>query len=64
MAVPKSKVSKQRSNKRAANWKLTAPNLSECPQCHALKASHTVCGECGYYKGKLVVEPKKESGEK
>ncbi len=63
MAVPKGKSSKQRRNKRAANWKLTAPNLSECPQCHALKQSHIVCKECGYYNGRLVVEPKAESGD-
>ena len=63
MAVPKNKVSKQRRNKRAANWKLATPNLSECPQCHALKKSHTVCKQCGYYNGKLIVEPKAESKE-
>lgn len=56
MAVPKRKVSKQRRNKRRANYKLTAPNLVRCPQCHALKEQHKVCKECGYYKGKEVVE--------
>jgi large subunit ribosomal protein L32 len=60
MAVPKGKVSKARRNKRAANWKISAPNLSECPQCHALKASHQVCPECGYYDGKLVVDKKED----
>lgn len=58
MAVPKSKVSKARRNSRAANWKISAPNLSECPQCHELKANHQVCANCGYYDGKLVVEQK------
>ena len=59
MAVPKSKVSKQRRNKRAAStFKMTAPNLSECPQCHELKSSHTVCANCGYYDGKEVVAQK------
>ena len=56
MAVQKSKTSKQRTNKRFAQWKISAPNLSECPQCHELKASHVVCPKCGYYKGKQVVE--------
>ncbi|HHT83486.1 MAG: 50S ribosomal protein L32 [Christensenellales bacterium] len=60
MAVPKNKVSKQRSNKRFANWKLTAPNLSECPQCHELKPSHKVCPACGYYDGKPVVVAKEK----
>lgn len=55
MAVPKKKTSKQRRNKRRANWKLTPPNLVECPQCHTLTVSHRVCKECGFYDGKEVV---------
>ena len=60
MAVPKAKTSKQRKHKRAANWKLSTPNLSECPQCHELKANHRVCPSCGYYDGELVVETSKK----
>ncbi|MGI6562379.1 MAG: 50S ribosomal protein L32 [Clostridia bacterium] len=55
MALPKRKVSKQRRNKRRTHWKLTAPNLVECPQCHELKLSHKVCSNCGFYKGKQVI---------
>lgn len=58
MAVPKRKVSKARGNSRFANWKLTAPNLAECPQCHELIDSHIVCPSCGYYKGVQVVTKK------
>ena len=36
MAVPKRKMTKARRDSRRANWKLTAPNLVECPQCHEL----------------------------
>ena len=56
MAVPKNKVSKARRDKRRANWKLSAPNLVECPQCHELKMPHRVCPSCGLYKGKEVVK--------
>ena len=56
MAVPKNKVSKARRDKRRANWKLTAPNLVECPQCHQLKLPHRVCPSCGQYKGKEVIK--------
>ncbi len=56
MAVPKNKVSKARRDKRRANWKLTAPNLVECPHCHALKLPHRVCPNCGQYKGKEVIK--------
>lgn len=60
MAVPKNKVSKQRRNKRAANWKLSKPNLTECPQCHELKLSHKVCPKCGYYKGEQIIVEKEK----
>ena len=55
MAVPKNKVSKARRDKRRANWKLTAPNLVECPQCHELIMPHRVCPNCNYYDGKEIV---------
>ncbi|MCK8827247.1 50S ribosomal protein L32 [Natroniella acetigena] len=54
MAVPKRRTSKTRKRKRRTHWKLNAPNLVECPQCHDFKLSHRVCPECGYYKGKKV----------
>jgi|AGTN01.1.fsa_nt_gi ribosomal protein L32 len=60
MAVPKHKTSKQRGNKRFANWKIEAPNLSECPQCHELIDSHTACPKCGYYNGRQVVAKKEK----
>ena len=60
MAVPKRNVSKQRTNTRYAQWKLSAPNLIECPQCHELIEGHKVCPECGYYNGKQVVVKKEK----
>ncbi|MGI6701455.1 MAG: 50S ribosomal protein L32 [Christensenellales bacterium] len=58
MAVPKRKISKQRRNTRAANWKLDAVNLSECPHCHELILSHKACPHCGFYDGKKVIDIK------
>jgi len=56
MAVPKSRTSKQRRNKRrSANWKLSLPGMTECPQCGEAKLSHRVCKNCGYYKAKQVI---------
>ncbi len=55
MIEPKKKVSKARRDKRRfQNSKATAPNLVECGHCHALKESHRVCGNCGYYDGRQV----------
>ena len=56
MAVPKNKVSKARRNSRRANWKLTAPNMAECPQCREFKMPHKVCKACGYYDGKEIIK--------
>ena len=57
MAVPKKKVSGARRDKRRSNnSKLTAPGLVECPKCHAMKAPHKACPECGYVNDKLSVK--------
>ncbi|HHY13935.1 MAG TPA: 50S ribosomal protein L32 [Thermoanaerobacterales bacterium] len=58
MAGPKRRHSKSRRDKRRANWKLVAPQLVECPQCHAMRAPHRVCKECGYYKNREAIEVK------
>ncbi|MDR0813227.1 MAG: 50S ribosomal protein L32 [Oscillospiraceae bacterium] len=56
MAVPKSKVSKQRRDKRRSSvWKLAAPNLSKCPECGELRVSHRTCPKCGKYNSREVV---------
>lgn len=61
MAVPKTKVSKSRRDKRRATWTASAPTLVACPHCKAMIRPHTVCSECGYYDGKeLVVKKSKE----
>ena len=57
MAVPKSKISKQRRDKRrSAHWKLEVPGMVKCPQCGELKAPHKVCVSCGYYKSVQVLK--------
>ncbi|MGI8426862.1 MAG: 50S ribosomal protein L32 [Actinomycetota bacterium] len=56
MPVPKRKKSRSTTRHRKAQWKLTPPANSTCPQCHAPKAPHRVCGKCGFYAGREVVE--------
>lgn len=56
MAVPKRKTSKSKTGKRRSHWKLSAPTLVACPQCHELTVPHRVCKECGYYDGKKVIK--------
>lgn len=56
MALPKRKVSKSRRGKRRSHQKVTVANLTTCPQCNEPKLPHHVCQNCGYYKGRAVVE--------
>ncbi len=57
MAVPKKKTSKSKSrSRRASAWKLTMPARSVCLQCRQAKVPHTVCTNCGWYKGRQAVE--------
>ncbi|HPD99705.1 MAG TPA: 50S ribosomal protein L32 [Bacillota bacterium] len=60
MAVPQRRISKTQKRKRRTHFKLHAPAMAVCPNCGELTLSHQVCKSCGFYKGKLVVEPKPE----
>lgn len=56
MPVPKRKTTRTKRDTRRATHAISAPTTSECPQCHSPKRPHHVCGECGYYDGKEVVD--------
>ncbi len=61
MAVPKRKVSKARRDKRRSSaWKLALPGMTKCPKCGEYVLSHRVCGNCGTYKGKEVLDVEKK----
>ena len=61
MAVPKSKVSRQRRDKRrSAHWKLDTPNIIACPKCDAFRLPHRACKACGFYKDREVISVKAE----
>ncbi len=58
MPNPKHKHSKTRRDKRRTHYKATVPTTATCSNCGASVLYHRVCSECGFYKGKLVVEKK------
>ncbi|WP_084696251.1 50S ribosomal protein L32 [Salisaeta longa] len=62
MAVPKRRHSKSRSRKRRSQYynELKAPQLMECNNCGHPKVMHRACPECGYYRGRQVVEVPEE----
>jgi large subunit ribosomal protein L32 len=56
MAHPKHRHSKSRRDKRRTHDKATPATLASCSNCGATVKYHTVCPECGYYRGKLAIE--------
>jgi large subunit ribosomal protein L32 len=56
MAVPKKKMSRSRTRRRKASWKVAAPAAVKCEQCGRPKRPHRVCRECGTYAGREVIE--------
>ena len=60
MAVPKRKTSKSKRDKRKTHKKLSAPNLSICPDCGEAVLPHHACPSCGSYKGRSVITPDKD----
>jgi len=56
MANPTSRHSRARRDKRRANWKISPPNTTLCPDCQEPKLPHRVCMSCGSYNGKKILE--------
>lgn len=60
MAVPKRKVSRTRRDKRRSSvWKLTQPAFTICSHCGKLMVPHRVCGSCGFYRDREIVNMEK-----
>lgn len=57
MAVPKRKHSNARTGSRRAHDALKPRQLTSCPKCSTPLPTHVVCPKCGYYMGRVVVEP-------
>lgn len=59
MAVPFRRVSKMKKGLRRSHLALSVPGMITCPNCGELTLSHRACVNCGAYKGKVVIAPKK-----
>ncbi len=56
MAHPKRRASKSRRNKRRTHKrKLEDIQLKKCTNCGALHRFHHVCTECGFYRGRQII---------
>jgi len=60
MPLPKRRHSRTRGKLRRTHWKLSAPTVVECEQCHQPRLPHHACKHCGYYNGEQRV-PTKEA---
>ncbi len=56
MAVPKRKKTSSRRDQRRMHLFLENPPVTLCPKCKKPSRSHAVCYNCGYYKGKQVID--------
>jgi large subunit ribosomal protein L32 len=54
--VPKQRKTKSRRNQRRMHIFAKLPVLVRCPKCGHPVLPHTVCPNCGYYKGKEVID--------
>jgi len=53
MAVPRSRISNSRRNKRRAHDFKTPKAQNKCPNCGSFVVGHHICDSCGFYKGKV-----------
>jgi large subunit ribosomal protein L32 len=60
MAVPKRRTSKARKRSRRGNQAAPSMATQPCPRCSSPKLPHRVCGTCGYYRGKKMIEVEDE----
>jgi len=64
MAVPKQRKTKSRRNQRRMHIHLDEPSFGICPKCKTPVLAHTVCKNCGYYKGKQIIDVMKKLDKK
>jgi len=58
MAEPKKRTNNSKQGMRRMHDKVVREATTLCDKCHAPKQTHTVCYNCGTYKGKQVLEVK------
>jgi large subunit ribosomal protein L32 len=57
---PKRKLSRGRRDRRRAHHALKSANLVICNNCGELRLPHRVCPNCGFFKGREIIEIKEE----
>ena len=55
MAVPRHKHTRSKVGKSRMHKYIKSAHLNVCPKCKKPVLSHTVCLNCGFYKGNEVI---------
>lgn len=58
---PKKRHSRARQGKRRNHIHLAVKESVACQNCGQQHIPHTVCANCGYYKGEQFITPKTKS---
>jgi len=64
MPVPKQRHTSSRRDRRRSHHALKKLTLSLCPHCKEPVLPHMVCQNCGYYKGRQVIDVLKKLNKK
>lgn len=54
--VVRMRHNRSQTKQRRSHHGLTAPAISTCSNCGELHRTHTMCANCGFYKGRLVID--------
>ena len=55
-ALPKKKLTRARRGRRLTAYKLRPVQAANCQRCRSAKLPHAACPQCGYYRGRQVVD--------
>jgi large subunit ribosomal protein L32 len=64
MAAPKQRKTKSRRDQRRSHIFIEGPKTTSCPKCGKPVLAHTVCQNCGFYKGNEVIDVMKKLTKK
>ncbi len=62
--VVRMRSTKSHTKNRRSHHALKDTNFAKCENCGVLKRRHTVCANCGYYRGKKVLDLVKKTEKK
>ncbi len=62
--VVRMRHTKGHTGNRRSHHALKPKNFSACSHCGAMRLTHTVCGACGYYRGRKVIDMVKKVEKK